>query len=110
MNKLGTLWITDIAGVPFYEELENINELHVGQLCYAHSIHYSWLPSKVLSFEKYDPTDESGTTFRDYDNEEEYLHPPLRFLNLKSDEKLFIFKGKKRTVITLCFHKESVLV
>lgn len=108
MNKRGTLWITDIAEIPFYEEIKTDDELHIGQFCSAPSIHYPWFPPKVLTLEKYNSINETNSTFKIENYNPGYHNPiPLKFLNLRVNEMLFIFKGKVRTVIPICFHSEN---
>jgi hypothetical protein len=104
MNKKGIDWISDIAGFDIYEELEIKDRMSFkpGQL-YSAPIKYPLTPPKVLQLESYNPEREESTTFgiSNYDPSNPLQEMPLKFLNLKSDDRLFILQGKKRPVIVL---------
>lgn len=104
MNKKGIDWISDIAGFDIYEELEIKDRMSFkpGQL-YSAPIKYPLTPPKVLQLESYNPEREESTTFgiSNYDPNNPLQKMPLKFLNLKSDDRLFILQGKKRPVIVL---------
>lgn len=108
MNRKGIDWISDIAGFDIYEELAMKERMSykAGQL-YSAPIKYPLTPPKVLQLESYDPIKEENTTFNisNYKSDEPLQEMPLKFLNLKSDDRLFILQGKKRPVIVLtCCH------
>jgi len=105
MTKRGTDWINDIAGFEVYEALEIQDRMSfkVGQVYFA-PVKYSLTPPKVLQPEGYNPEREEDTTFKitNYNpNTPSKDVPPLKFLNLKSDDRLFILQGKRRPVIVV---------
>lgn len=104
MTKRGTDWISDIAGFEVYEALEMQDRMSfkVGQAYFA-PVKYPLTPPKVLQPESYNPEREEDTTFKiaNYNPDNPLQEVPLRFLNLKSDDRLFILQGKRRPVIVL---------
>lgn len=104
MNKKGIDWISDIAGFDIYEELEIKDRMSFKpEQLYSAPIKYPLTPPKVLQLESYNPEREETTTFgiSNYDPSNPLQEMPLKFLNLKSDDRLFILQGKKRPVIVL---------
>jgi hypothetical protein len=102
--KKGIEWISDIVGFEVYEELELQDRMSfkVGQV-YLAPVKYPMTPPKVLRLESYNPEREEDTQFTmtNYDPASADQEIPLKFLNLKSDNRLFILQGKRRPVIVL---------
>jgi len=98
-------YINEICGYQFYEEIPLADrQYHVGQFFQAHVKYPFSLSPKVLEVEHVDPTNESDAIFRiaDYDPESEAQHmQPIKQLNLRSTDRLYISAGKIRTVILL---------
>jgi len=99
-------WIDDYGNFELYEELPLKSRMtfQLGQFYKAHVKYPLVAPPKVLELEKYDPLDESKTTYKikKFDAESQsQSHFPIKSLNLRSNERLYILKGKPRTVITL---------
>jgi hypothetical protein len=98
-------WIDEICGQDFYNEIPHSDDhCHVGQFFKTH-IKYPFAQSpKVLEIESFDPTNELETIFKiaDYDPESDTQRMrPIKQLNLKSTDRLYISAGKIRTVILL---------
>lgn len=104
MNKKGIEWITDILGDSPYEELDIADRMafKMGQI-YWTPIKYPFTPPIVLKTDKYDPTDESKTTFMlcQYNVDDTSQQLPIKSMKLRSDDRLFILQGKKRLAIVL---------
>jgi len=106
VNKKGIEWISDIAGFEVYEglELRDRMSFEVGQV-YLAPVKYPITPPKVLRLEpeSYNPEREEDTQFTmtNYETASADQEIPLKFLNLKSDDRLFVLQGKKRPVIVL---------
>lgn len=104
MIKRGTDWISDIAGFEVYEQLEIQDRMSfkVGQVYFA-PVKYPLTPPKVLQPEDYNPEREEDTVFKitNYNPDNPSQEIPLKFLNLKSDDRLFLLQGKRRPVIIL---------
>jgi len=104
MTKRGVDWISDIAGFEVYEELEMQDRMFfkLGQVYFA-PVKYPLTPPKVLQPEVYNPEKEENTVFKitNYSPDSPSQEIPLKFLNLKSDDRLFILQGKRRPVIVL---------
>ena len=99
-------WIDNILGFELYDELPMGSRLdfQVGQFYCAHVKYPLVSPPKVLELENYDPIDDSKTTFRITNFDEKVQaqgHFPIKSLDLRSDERLYILAGKPRTVIVL---------
>jgi len=98
-------WIDQICNYDCYEEIPCTDDnYYVGQFFSTH-IRYPFIQSpKVLEIEKFDPNDEMQTLFRiaEYDplSENQRIRP-IRQLNLRSTDRLYISRGKVRTVILL---------
>jgi len=100
-GKRGIDWIIDEV----YEELELQERMSfkIGQL-YRAFVKYPLTPPKVLQLEFYNPEKEEDTVFKitNYNpNDNLQMNLPLKFLNLQSDDRLFILQGKERPVIVL---------
>ena len=99
-------WISDLGGFQLYEELPMGSRMDFqnGQFYEAHVKYPLVAPPKVLELVSYDSEEESKTTFqittfhRDSQKQTEF---PIKSLNLRSDERLYILTGKPRTVIVL---------
>lgn len=96
----------------FYQVLENPDDdwaLKPGQLFYAH-ITYPETHPKILKLSKYDPRNERNTIFTIVPyNDGDEKHYPIRELNLRSNELLYVYKGKRRLVVLLG-HIESTWI
>ncbi len=98
-------WIDEVCGQGFYEEIPESDErCHVGQFFKTHIKYPFTLSPKVLEIESFDPSNELESIFRiaDYDSDSETQRMrPIKQLNLKSTDRLYISAGKIRTVILL---------
>lgn len=107
-------WISDLGGFDVYEELPLGDEMAFkpGQFYNTH-IKYPWSgATKVLELENKDPENESKTTFvitdykKDSDKQSNF---PIKSLNLRSTDRLYILAGKPRPVIVLGYVKSDWL-
>jgi len=98
-------WIDEICGQDFYEEIHNSEEhCHVGQFFKTHIKYPFTLSPKVLEVESFNPANELESVFKivDYNPESDTQRMrPIKQLNLKSTDRLYISAGKIRTVILL---------
>jgi hypothetical protein len=98
-------WIDYYCGCDFYEEIpETDQSFHLGQFFKGH-IKYPLVSSpKVLELEQFDPRNEMNSIFRiaEYNPESANQRKwPIKQLNLRSTDRLYIVPGKVRTVILL---------
>jgi hypothetical protein len=98
-------WIDQICGFEFYKEIPRDDKrYHVGQFFTAHVIYPFARSPKVLELEQFDANDEMNSIFRiaEYDTESENQRMrPIKQLNLRSTDRLYISTGKVRPVILL---------
>lgn len=99
-------WISDLGEFELYEDLPMKSRLDFqnGQFYEAHVKYPLVAPPIVLQLENYDPMDESNTIFKiaKFDkNSQRQSQFPMKSLNLRSNERLYILAGKPRTVIVL---------
>lgn len=99
-------WISDLGGFELYQELpmESRMDFQSGQFYEAHVKYPLAAPAKVLELVNYDPEDESQTVFKITKftkGTQGQTQFPIKSLNLRSDERLYILAGKPRTVIVL---------
>jgi len=99
-------WIDNILGFELYDELPMGSrvDFQTGQFYSAHVKYPFVSPLKVLELENYDAEDEGKTTYKIASFDEKVQaqsHFPIKSLNLRSDERLYILVGKPRTVIVL---------
>jgi hypothetical protein len=93
----------DLIYDPFYEVLrkEQNWDFLPGQLYWAHVVYPETYPI-VLKLISYDPINEKKTLFAmRYYNPGDERHYPVKELNLREGELLYVLKGKKRLVIVL---------
>jgi hypothetical protein len=98
-------WIDYICGCEFYEEISgNDRNFHIGQFLRGHIKYPLTTSPKVLELEYYDPENELSSIFKiaDYDSSSASQRMrPIKQLNLRSTDRLYIVPGKIRTVILL---------
>jgi len=98
-------WIDDFCGCDFYEEISsNDTNFHIGQFMKGHVKYPLCAFPKVLELINYDPTNELNSIFKIVDYDPCSAHQrllPIKQLNLRSTDRLFITPGKTRTVILL---------
>ncbi len=99
-------WVDSLLGFELYDELPIGSRLdfQVGQFYSAHVKYPLVSPPRVLELQNYDPIDESKTTFKITSfnvNAPTQSQFPIKSLNLKSNERLYVLAGKPRTVIVL---------
>jgi len=94
-----------ICNCEFYEEIpSNDRNFHIGQFLKGHIKYPLTTSPKVLELEHYDPENELGSIFKiaDYDPSSATQQKwPIKQLNLRSTDRLYIVPGKIRTVILL---------
>ncbi len=99
-------WIDSLIGFELYDELPMGSRLdfQVGQFYSAHVKYPLVSPPKVLELQNYDPIDESKTTFKitNFDEKAQAQSQfPIKSLDLRSNERLYVLAGKPRPVIVL---------
>ncbi|GFP19645.1 hypothetical protein HKBW3S03_01150 [Candidatus Hakubella thermalkaliphila] len=104
MSPLGVEWISNISGFEVYKELELSERMsfQIGQF-YLGPVKYPLTPPKVLEIDEYDPVEEEKSTFRiaSYNSNKLQQQIPIKSLNLRSEDRLYILQGKLRPVIIL---------
>ena len=104
-----------LCGIDLYDELPlgSKNDFQVGQFYATHIKYPLAVPTKVLELARYDPTNEENTSFRITNfnkNSTGQTQFPVKSLNLKSDERLYVLAGKLRTIIILGYVESEWIV
>lgn len=98
-------WVDDICDCDYYEEIpSNDKNIHIGQFLKGHIKYPLAFSPKVLEIEQYNPENELDSIFKiaDYDSSSKNQRmQPIKQLNLRTTDRLYIVPGKVRTVILL---------
>jgi len=98
-------WIDDLCGCDFFENIPYGSEdLHIGQFFEGHIKYPFFTSPKVLELDRYDQENELNSIFKIVDYNPSSIGQrmrPIRQLNLRSTDRLYIIPGKIRTVILL---------
>lgn len=98
-------WIDNLCSCDFYEEIaSNDTNFHIGKFMKGHIKYPLTAFPKVLEQETYDPESELNSIFKIADYNPSSANQrlrPIKQLNLRSTDRLYIVPGKIRTVILL---------